>query len=421
MTRSLTLAFCLSLTSLCAQQVDGGNGHALILDSLGNVYTVGRNTFGQLGDSTFESSTTPIRVTRIPKIAVISRGYDHSLAIDSTGKLWSWGRNNYGQLGVTPLYDYSFPQAVQTNLRFTAVEGGHWHTVAIAEDSTVWAWGHNFYGELGSGDREHSNFPNQVAFKNGRPLKGIVEIASVGYHTLAIDKDGKVYSWGGNSYGQLGHRRESQQLYADLVPDAPSARSVATAWHHSVLLTEEGEVYVWGSDPSTQRREMVRESYEGITKLDLPKIERIAAGSWHVLAIDEEGNTWGWGANRFGMLGTGDSIAHSSPIQLDLPSGICEVGGGCFQSLAIHEDGTIYTMGDNQDGQQGQGHKWMLYDPKVLSLEPPVKEEPVEEVVEKSSISIPWLKVFKYGVLLLSVALNVVLFLKLRKVKLHTP
>ena len=77
----LTVTFLIASISAKSQQVDGGNGHAIILDSNGIVYTIGRNNFGQIGDSTFINTSVPKEVSRLPKAMRISRGYDHSLAI----------------------------------------------------------------------------------------------------------------------------------------------------------------------------------------------------------------------------------------------------------------------------------------------------------------------------------------------------
>lgn len=95
------------------------------------------------------------------------------------------GRNNYGQLGTSILNDFQTPQNLINHSGFVAVEGGHWHTVALKKDGTVWAWGHNFYGELGNKTREHAQYPVQVLRADGSALTKIVAIASVGYHTLA--------------------------------------------------------------------------------------------------------------------------------------------------------------------------------------------------------------------------------------------
>lgn len=139
-----------------AQIVDGGNGHAIVLDSLGQVWTIGRNDYGQLGDGSLINSNIPIKVKNLKSIQAISRGYDHSIALDSSGHLYLWGRNNYGQLGCSDVYDHSTPQKLQNHDHFIAIEGGHWHTLGLKDDGLVWAWGHNYFGELGNGSREHS-------------------------------------------------------------------------------------------------------------------------------------------------------------------------------------------------------------------------------------------------------------------------
>ncbi|QNR25109.1 RCC1 domain-containing protein [Croceimicrobium hydrocarbonivorans] len=234
----LTVTFLIASISAKSQQVDGGNGHAIILDSNGIVYTIGRNNFGQIGDSTFINTSVPIEVSRLPKAMRISRGYDHSLAIDSSGYIWAWGRNNYGQLGTSILYDYNTPQKLSGHSDFIAVEGGHWHTVSLKRDGTVWTWGHNYYGELGNGTREHSQYPTQVITNDQNVLTEIIQIASVGYHTLALNSKGEVYSWGGNTYASLGHTKNKIQPYAEKIKSLSNITSIATGWHHSVALND---------------------------------------------------------------------------------------------------------------------------------------------------------------------------------------
>jgi alpha-tubulin suppressor-like RCC1 family protein len=86
-------------TTLVGQQVDAGNGHTIILEDKGNVFAIGRNNVGQLGDSSLNNCNRPVKPHNLPKIASIPRGYDHSLALDSSGKVWSWGLNNYVNWG----------------------------------------------------------------------------------------------------------------------------------------------------------------------------------------------------------------------------------------------------------------------------------------------------------------------------------
>jgi alpha-tubulin suppressor-like RCC1 family protein len=132
MRRQITiLILTISSLTLSGQILDGGNGHALIIDKQGHVWTIGRNNYGQLGDSTLKNSPIPKKIKSLNDIVVISRGYDHSIALNKNGNLFLWGRNNYGQLGCTSVNDQLTPQKLPNHTNFVAVEGGHWHTVGL--------------------------------------------------------------------------------------------------------------------------------------------------------------------------------------------------------------------------------------------------------------------------------------------------
>ncbi len=413
-----------------SQIVEGGNGHAIILDKTGQVWTVGRNNFGQLGDSTTINSAIPQKVKNLDNIAVVARGYDHSMALDSNGNLWAWGRNNYGQTGVWSVYDQWTPQLVKDH-KFIAVEGGHWHSVGLKEDGTVWAWGHNFFGELGNGTREHSNIPVQVwQSSNGKltPFADVISIASVGYHVIAIKKDGTVWGWGANDYGQVGKGYPGIQAYAVQVHDIPHMKMISTGWHHSVGLDSAGHLWVWGSDPALQSGEEIRKVYlKPVMFENLPVFTTITCGSWHTLAIDEQKNVWAWGNNVFGMLGLGDSIGRSFPVMIPKLKNVTTIGAGCFQSMVVNEAGTLFTFGDNPSGQLGNDSINRCFSPITMSLDingkltecpNPVAKPAIKEVIiEKPSFFTMELamKIAKYLFVLASIFLNIYFYRKLKK------
>lgn len=83
--------------------IDDGTGL-----SKGTVWAWGDNTFGQLGNqknfNTDIPVTSPVKVkkedgTALENVAKIVAIGNHSLAVDSSGQLWAWGDNTYGQLG----------------------------------------------------------------------------------------------------------------------------------------------------------------------------------------------------------------------------------------------------------------------------------------------------------------------------------
>jgi E3 ubiquitin-protein ligase HERC2 len=66
----------------------------------------------------------------------------------------------------------------------------------LTEDGEVLTWGLGKYGALGQKDTESYSTPKKV-----EGLADIVKIDCGSDFTLALDKDGKLYSFGNNSYG----------------------------------------------------------------------------------------------------------------------------------------------------------------------------------------------------------------------------
>jgi alpha-tubulin suppressor-like RCC1 family protein len=75
------------------------------------------------------------------------------------------------------------------------------HRFAIKEDGTLWAWGGNSSGELGTGEQSDIAVASPVQVKG---IDDVIAVAAGSGFSLAIKKDGTVWSWGDNTDGQLG-------------------------------------------------------------------------------------------------------------------------------------------------------------------------------------------------------------------------
>jgi len=89
---------------LTVQQIATGANSVYVLDSTGQVWAWGNNNQGQLGDGTSNDSSTPQAVTVLslpPTVTVdrIAAGGWSGYVLDSSGQIWGWGGNSYGQLG----------------------------------------------------------------------------------------------------------------------------------------------------------------------------------------------------------------------------------------------------------------------------------------------------------------------------------
>lgn len=134
----------------------------------------------------------------------------HVLALTERGQLWAWGRNEDGQLGTRAgnerpreLTFCATPERVRGLMGISVkhVACGRCHSMAIDKDGRLYSWGGNDDGALGHADTTSRAAPQVVAAFNGK----VVEAVACGSrHTLCL-VDATLYSWGWGAYGQLGH------------------------------------------------------------------------------------------------------------------------------------------------------------------------------------------------------------------------
>jgi alpha-tubulin suppressor-like RCC1 family protein len=169
------------------------------------MWSWGRNGSGQLGLGNSGSGTnrsSPVQIGALTTWLSVSAGRYHSLAIKTDGTMWSWGQNNYGKLGLGNTTDYSSPKQVGAGTTWASIAGGSSHCVAIKTDGTMWSWGDNSNtgaGRLGLGDQERRSSPTQIG-----ALTNWLKISAGRYHNLAIKTNSTLWSWGRNSYGEVG-------------------------------------------------------------------------------------------------------------------------------------------------------------------------------------------------------------------------
>ncbi len=116
--------------------------------------------------------------------------------------------------------------------------------MALTESGRVFSWGDNSCGQLGIGNTVDSNAPKLIELNSI-----IVERISCGtWHSLLLSKDGYIYVFGSNSWGQIGNGYYGNQLTPIKINDEIKFIDIAT--HHSlnisVSLSRDNKCYVWG-------------------------------------------------------------------------------------------------------------------------------------------------------------------------------
>jgi len=200
------------------------------------LWTWGLNYSGQLGDNTTTQRNTPITTfaggTNWKQVA---GGNYHTTAIKTDGTLWTWGRNDYGQLGNNTTISRSTPVTTftgGTNWKQVSCGNGY-TTAAIKTDGTLWTWGYNYDGQLGDNTTTQRNTPI-TTFAGGTNWK---QVAGGYRHTAAIKTDGTLWTWGYNYDGQLGNNTTiSRSTPVTTFAGGTNWKQVAGGYRHTAAI-----------------------------------------------------------------------------------------------------------------------------------------------------------------------------------------
>ena len=182
-------------------------------------------------------------------------------SIDKSGNAWSYGINNKGQLGLSQSVNSQIAPMQIDIAHVTGIAAGAEHVIFVKSNGEVYAAGNADHGRLGISGA--SGYVYRPTVLDGRVA--IVEAAAGGMHSAILNYGADLFTFGSNSYGQLGRGGSSAPAKVD-------AKSV---------------------------------TYD------------IAAGESHTLASDSENNVYGWGRNLYGELGLGNYDAKSQPTRID--------------------------------------------------------------------------------------------------------
>lgn len=190
-------------------QLSGGGLHSLGLRSNGTAWGWGGNAFGQLGDGTSVSKTSPVSVVGgFTDWTQLSTFSIHSLGIRSNGTAWSWGYNTSGLLGDGTNISRSSPVSVVGGFTdWLQVSAGATHSLGVRSNGTAWAWGSNSNGRLGDGTITGTSSP--VSVIGG--FTDWIQISAGTNHSLGVRANGTAWAWGYNGYGRLGDGTTTQR------------------------------------------------------------------------------------------------------------------------------------------------------------------------------------------------------------------
>ena len=322
------------------------------------LWTWGSGTYGQLGDNTATTKSTPVTTfaggTNWKQVSV--SGYGSCAAIKTDGTLWTWGRGTSGQLGDNTATNKSTPVttfAGGTNWKQVSM-GGRDYCAAIKTDGTLWTWGSANYGRLGDNTTTNKSTP-VTTFAGGTNWKQVS--AGGGRHCAAIKTDGTLWTWGRGTEGQLGDNTvTNKSTPVTTFAGGTNWKQVSGGGTFAVAIKTDGTLWTWGAGTNRQlgTNTTTNKSTPVTTFAGGTNWKQVSSGGYHCAAIKTDGTLWTWGYSSQGQLGTNDTTNKSTPVTTFAGgTNWKQVSAGYRNCAAIKTDGTLWTWGFGSNGRLG--------------------------------------------------------------------
>ncbi|GFT15113.1 x-linked retinitis pigmentosa GTPase regulator [Nephila pilipes] len=189
---------------------------------------------------------------------------------------------------------------------------------------------------------------------------------------MAADVDSDVPDWG--AAFTFGRSRFGDNVAGKFwIKDDPILQ-IACGDEHTAILTASGRLFTFGSNEWGQlghghTRTISKPSF--VKALKGERVTVLACGRSHTLVATAGGHVYGFGSNSEGQLGSADEQpVHLSPVRVQGLEGVTikMLSGGADHSMALTDKGTVYVWGSGAEGQIGPDSGHILV-PTELNLD----------------------------------------------------
>lgn len=269
--------------------------------------------------------------------------------------------NGRPELVFYTMYGTASPEiTVDTNVQVAA---GNSVSYAITEDGSLWEWGAKCGTRLAGNAAPKKILSDIVSVSTSGEAYFDESTPEVWTHTLAVAKDGSLYGWGCNAFGQITGTSPSNYEESTNIGEPTfmigNIKQASAGGGLSAAVTTSGALIVWGGAYSEEGPS------SRVIKTDVAAVE-VGSGHSGVLFI----------LNPDGIVEVMNAATRSAKKVMDGVEEIHGVEGYNASCLALKKDGSLWLIESGQFGDDTQTTRIMndvisaaAYSPDLLEYE----------------------------------------------------
>ncbi|HMJ11595.1 MAG TPA: hypothetical protein VK524_09300, partial [Polyangiaceae bacterium] len=250
--------------------------------------------------------------------------------------------------GVDSAIDDGGPLVVPTGLL-----GRGFHQTCFIKNGRLYCWGQNDFGQLGLGDVANRNVPTAIGAGTDW-----ADMCGGEYHSCALRANGELYCWGRNSKGQLGIGSLVDQRSPVRVAGFSDFTHLTCNSELSCALRRSGALYCWGDN--LEGAPGLADA-DGAAHVTSPqpvagglRFTQASTGQGHTCGLRNDGALFCWGRNTNGQLGIDSVGGHlRTPTRVGTDTNWLNVAAGQGQTCGVRQDGTLWCWGIDAAGSLG--------------------------------------------------------------------
>ena len=331
-----------------------GFNFSVCLGSMGVLWASGNNLQGQLGSGDYEPRYVFKEVGSFALITQISCGRLHTVCLDESGKVWAFGDNSKCQLGVTALdgvHSRCIPELVPIEAEITEICCGLDHTLCLDTNLECWSFGDNSYGQLGYSLRRSASYWHydqkydlEAAAPQVIPGAKEIRLLACSNHSVLVDQtSSELRMFGDNSQQQFGVDTSHKQHKFTFLNLSHIGYITKVVCNASATLLLNEEGQVYMAGTAS-----ISLQYPEFTHLEaLVGVQHISAGEFFFTCIDDMGKLW--------TISDSDGTGSGELRIVEEIDTVISTSRGGSHVFALDRSGTVWAFGPNEDGQLGMG------------------------------------------------------------------